>query len=93
MSEITKQDLNEVTHELKDYIDAKFIDHEKTEKAMFTPIIAEVAGHKVTLYGGEGRGGVVKDMNDFKQSSKMLQWIAGLGFGGMSLSWLAKIFK
>ncbi len=82
MSEITKADLIELKNDLKDHIDLKM-----------GPVVTEVNGMKVSLYGREGRNGLVRDMNDIKNSGKWMKAIAGTGFIGGVSKWLHEFFK
>jgi hypothetical protein len=82
LSEITKADLIELKNDLKDHIDLKM-----------GPVVTEVNGMKVSLYGREGRNGLVRDMNDIKNSGKWMKAIAGTGFIGGVSKWLHEFFK
>ena len=82
MSEITKADLIDLKNDLKDHIDLKM-----------GPVVTEVNGMKVSLYGREGRNGLVRDVNDIKNSGKWLKAIAGTGFIGGVSKWLHEFFR
>ena len=82
MSEITKADLLEMKNDLKDHIDLKL-----------EPVVTAVNGMKVSLYGKEGRNGLVRDVNDIKNSGKRIKAIAGTGFIGALSKWLHELFK
>ena len=82
MSEITKADLIELKNDLKDHIDLKL-----------GPVVTEVNGMKVSLYGVGGRNGLVGDVNAIKNSGKWMKAIAGTGFIGGVSKWVAELFK
>jgi hypothetical protein len=82
LSEITKADLIELKNDLKDHIDLKM-----------GPVVTEVNGMKVLLYGREGRNGLVRDVNDIKNSGKWIKAIAGTGFIGGVSKWLHELFR
>ena len=82
MSEITKADLIELKNDLKDHIDLKL-----------NPHVQDINGIKVTLYGKEGRNGLVRDVNDIKNSGTWIKAIAGTGFIGGVSKWLHELFR
>jgi len=82
MTDISKQDLNDSRDQIIEHINIKL-----------EPITKEINGMKLTLYGKDGRSGVVADVNDMKTSAKGIKWLAGIGvFSGMS-SWIHRIFN
>ncbi len=82
MSEITKADLAEMKADIKEHISDKL-----------DPIVRDINGVKVTLYGKEGRNGLVGDVNAIKNSGKWVKGIAGAGFVGGVSKWLHEFFK
>ena len=84
MAEITRADIEAiigtVKTDIKDHIDLRL-----------APMTEDINGHQVTLYGKEGRNGLVGDVNDMKNSGRNLKWLAGTGlFAGVS-GWINKI--
>jgi hypothetical protein len=71
---ITKEDLINFRDDIKGHISDKL-----------KPIEEKVNGHNATLYGKEGRNGVVGDLNQMKGSGKVMKWFAGIG--GLSGLW------
>ncbi len=81
MSEITKQDLLDFKADIKDHISDKL-----------DPITEDINGHQITLYGKEGRNGLVGDVNNIKNSGKIFKWIAAGGLGTGATGWIHKMF-
>ena len=79
MSEITKQDLMDFKTDIKDHISDKL-----------DPIVEDINGHQVTLYGKDNRGGLVGDVNNIKNSGKIFKWVAGSGFIAGITGWINK---
>jgi len=80
LSEITKADLAEFKADIKEHISDKL-----------DPIVRDINGVKVTLYGKEGRNGLVGDVNAIKTSGKWMKAIAGTGFIGGVSKWVAEL--
>ena len=73
MTEITRQDLlemeNRIIQRTSDKLDDKL-----------APITRDINGHEVTLYGKEGRNGLVGDVRDMKTGIGIFKWLAGTSF-------------
>jgi len=76
MNEVTKQDLMDSENRIKEYISNKL-----------DPITKGINGHQVTLYGKEGRTGLVGDVNDMKTGVGLFKWLAGTSFAMMLGKW------
>jgi len=81
MGEITRQDLTDAMNGVKDHIDLKI-----------KPIADDVDEHKILLTGKDGRSGLVGDVNDMKNSGRIVKWLAGGGLGVAAAGWANKIF-
>jgi len=78
MSEITKEDLKETENNILKSLE---------------PFTKEINGIKLTLYGPDGRAGVVGDVNNIKTSAKLFK---GIAIGGLMTgvsSWVKEFFK
>ena len=76
MSEVTKQDLADAINNIKQHISDKM-----------EPVTKDINGHQITLYGKEGRNGLVGDVNDMKAGIGLFKWLAGTGFILMLGKW------
>jgi len=77
LSNVTKEDIENLKADIKEHIDLRL-----------EPIVTDVNGHKITLYGKDGRNGVVKDVNDMKGGFKMVKWVASSGLAvGLTKWW------
>lgn len=93
MVQMTKEDLHEAIGGLKTYIDDKFTAHENVEKAMIKPIIDRIDTHSTLLRGKTGDGGLVRDMNTIKTSSKWIKGMAGTGLFAGASKWVHSFFS
>ena len=76
MNEVTKQDLMDSENRIKEYISNKL-----------DPITKGINGQQVTLYGKEGRNGLVGDVKDMKTGVGLFKWLAGTSFAMMLGKW------
>lgn len=88
MNEITKQDLTEAITSIKDHVNEKFEAQEKVAVAMFAPVKKMVEEHDIIFNGKDGRSGIIIEVQKGKTGFQVFKWMAGLGFGGMSLNWI-----
>ncbi len=51
----------------------------------------DIKSHARTLYGAEGRNGLVGDVRDIRTTAGVLKWISGTGLITAVTSWLARI--
>ena len=79
---ITKRDLEQHERNMKSYIDLAV-----------KPVANDVASMKLTLYGKEGRNGVVGDVTDLKASRRVIKWVIGLFGSGGLFAGVASWFK
>jgi hypothetical protein len=78
--EVTRADIEAMKNDIKDHIDIKL-----------EPITDDINGHQITLYGKEGRNGLVGDVNDIKSSGRWVKWLAGGGLFTGASGWLNKL--
>ena len=57
------------------------------------PIHDDIKNHALTLYGKEGRNGLVGDVNAIKTTGKTFKWVAGTGFFAGASKWIHYFFK
>ena len=81
MSDLTRADLIEFKEDIKEHLDNKV-----------DPIIADQKAMKLSLYGREGRNGVVGDVNDLKASRRFMKWLGGGALGTGIGAWLEKFW-
>lgn len=93
MGEISKDDLHDAIINLKGYIDDKFNSHEQIEKAMLEPIIQRLGKHGRLLTGPDGDTGLVKDVNNIKNSGWWIKTLATIGAGSGLGKWLQDLIK
>lgn len=90
---LTKRDLE--IHEKQTRRDLEA--HERRIKEHLSVVVAPVSGSitemKATLYGREGRNGIVGDVADLKASRRAFKWVVGLFGSGGALAGLANFFK
>ena len=79
---LTKSDLRDFQEDIKSHITDKLAPIHTTQKMQHT-----------TLYGKEGRNGLVGDVNDMKSTGRNIKWIASLGGGSGFLAFMASWFK
>ena len=79
---INRDDLIEFKNDIKEHINNKV-----------SPVVYDVSAIKSTLYGKEGRGGIVGDVRDIKASARLVKWIAGGGFGTAAAAWFKEFLK
>ena len=79
---ITRDDLKQHEQNMKEFIDMAV-----------RPVASDVAAMKLTLYGKEGRNGVVGDVTDLKASRRAFKWFVGLFGSGGALAGIASMFK
>ena len=65
----------------------------KTVKLTVKPVVEDVAGHRKTLYGDDGRGGLVNDVSGIKTTGRIVKWFAGIGGLSGLTAWVAQIWK
>jgi len=82
MHPVTSEDLQRHEQNMKEYI-----------KDSVGYISKDVADMKRTLYGKEGRNGVVGDVNDLKASRRIFKWFIGLGSSGGAIASALNFFK
>ena len=54
-------------------------------------LFEDIKSHSKTLYGIEGRNGLVGDVRDIRTTAGILKWISGTGLITAVTSWLARI--
>ncbi len=54
-------------------------------------LFEDIKSHSKTLYGIEGRNGLVGDVRDIRTTASVLKWVSGGGFVTAIASWFAKI--
>lgn len=79
---ITKDDLKEFKDDLKEHIGDKV-----------DPLCERIDKMAATLYGREGRNGVVGDLNQIKGSTTAIKWFAGLGGVGGIWATIQSLWK
>lgn len=82
MESITKQDLKDFENRFVDHLNLKL-----------EPVVEDVNGHKLTLYGTDNRNGLVGDVNGIKTSGKWIRWLAGSGLLAGLSGWVNKLFS
>lgn len=63
---IDKDDLSDMKEDIKDHIDVRM-----------RPVTDDIVAMRLTLYGQEGRNGIVGDVNDLKTSGRIMKWFVG----------------
>jgi len=53
------------------------------------PLIKVAESHGKTLYGMDGRNGIVGDVSDLRTTGRILKWLLGLS----GISWLGTVFN
>lgn len=83
VAQVTKLDLETFERNIKSHIDL-------TVK----PIVEKQDGHGLTLYGKEGRNGLVGDVRDIKTAGKFFKWLSigggSSGIGAMLIQFFSK---
>jgi hypothetical protein len=83
---IEKNDLYQLRDSIKEHVNTKI-----------SPIEKMLEKHDLSLYGKDGRNGIVDDVSQIKTRNKLLMWIASIGGasgGGTAISaWIDKIMK
>jgi|GEM_PF-5881437 len=81
----------------RDELDAVIERHMKSLKEHISdkldPINNDLEGHSATLYGKDGRDGLVADVNTIKTTGLAFKWIAGSGFFAGISKWIHEFFK
>jgi len=57
------------------------------------PISENLQGHSATLYGKDGRNGLVGDVTTIKTTGLAFKWIAGSGFFAGISKWIHEFYK
>ena len=78
----TSEDIDRMTRNIKAHIDDKL-----------SPIIDNIRNHDIVLHGATKTDGLIGDVRDMKNASKVIKWLASLGGSGGILAGLSAFFK